>query len=508
MDPQTGGKGAAMIDDGFRREMEAGQVAHAAGDPQQAVTHFAQAVRLAPDHPVAIFNLGIALEDAGRPDAALPVLTEACRRRPDHAPTLFRLGSLLAMVGQPAQALPLLLRLREVQPDFPDAAFRCANVLMALDQPDAAERAYRLALILAPGEGVIVNNLAGALRRQGRGAEAARWCRRAVRCEPDSAEYHKNLGACLIQLGQWREGWPHYDWRCRQSVWRWRREVPGVPRWEGQPLAGKRILVHFEQGLGDTLQFIRYMAVLKDRGARTLFECQPTLRDILRSVSGIDELICHGDPLPDADLHAPLMSLPGLCGSMPATVPGASVPYLHPPPDRVAAWASRITHEGMRIGIHWQAAGAERSIPLAAFAPLAAVPGVRLFCLQQDAGLEQLKTWTGDVEITRFVDSEHDRQHGSFLDSAAIIANLDLVVGCDSAMIHLAGAMGKPAFLALPPVGDWRWMDDARRTVWYDGVSIFRADRQRSWPAVMERMAQAIIDDSILKIRRDHRRHS
>lgn len=497
-----------MSGEGFRRAMEAGQAAHAAGDLQQAIACFADAVRLCAAHPVALFNLGIALEDAGQADAALPVQAEALRLRPDHPPILFRLGSLLAASGQPEKALPLLSRLLTIKPDFPDAAFRCGNALMAVDQPVAAERAYRRALLLEPGGATIINNLAGALRRQGRVGDAAHWYRRAVALAPQSAEYHKNLGTCLIQLGDWRQGWPHYDWRCRQSVWRWRRDVPGIPRWDGSDMTGKRILVHFEQGLGDTLQFIRYMAVLKDRGAWTLFECQPTLRDILRGVSGIDELICHGDPLPDADFHAPLMSLPGLCGSIPQTVPAASVPYLHAPPDRVAAWASRIGNGGVRIGINWQAAGADRSIPLAAFAPFAAIPGVRLFSLQQDVGIDQLNDWTGHVPITVFPDAEREREHGSFLDSAAIIANLDLVISCDSAMIHLAGAMGKPAFLALPFLGDWRWMNDPARTVWYDCVCVFRAESQGEWAAVMDRIAQAIVDGAIRKIRYVHSQNS
>jgi len=489
-----------MTLDGFRQAMEAGQAAHAAGDLHDAITHFAEAVRLSPGHPVALFNLGITLEDAGQVEAALPVQEEALRLRPDHPQSLFRLGSLLAALGQPQRALPLLTRLLALKPDFPDGAFRCGNALMALDRPAEAERAYRLALSLEPGQGTIINNLAGAARRQGQVSDAAPWYRRAVRCDPDRAEYHKNLGTCLIHQGHWREGWPHYDWRDRQAVWRWRRDVPGVPRWDGTSLAGKRILVHFEQGLGDTLQFIRYMAVLKQMGACTLFECQPTLRDILRGVWGIDELICHGDPLPPADVHAPLMSLPGLCGSTPATVPCASVSYLHPPQDRVAAWASRIGNEGLRVGLNWQAAGADRSIPLAAFAPLATIPGVRLFSLQQDVGLDQLEAWPGSVGITRFLDAERDRTHGSFMDSAAIVANLDLVVSCDSAMIHLAGAMGKPAFLALPPLADWRWMDDPESTVWYDCVRMFRSQQQQDWTQAVGRMAQTVMEISIRKI--------
>lgn len=483
-----------MVDDDFHREIESGVQAHAAGRPDLAAAHFAQAVKLLPDHPVALFNLGIALEDAGRADAALPVLEEAWRLRPDHAHTLFRLGSLLAVRGRHEAAAALLGRLLVQQPDYPDVAFRLGNVLMALGRHAAAERAYGLAVILDPASGSVANNLGGALRRQGRAADAARWYDRAVRLAPSVPEFHMNLGACLIMLGAWREGWPHFDWRDRQAVWLWRREVPGVPRWDGSPLAGRTILVHFEQGLGDTLMFVRYLSVLKRQGARTLFECQPTMRDILRSVPDIDQLVCHGDPLPPADWHAPLMSLPGLCGDGPETVPGAGGAYLHPPADRVAAWGRRIGTQGFRIGINWQAAGDDRSMPLAAFAPLAAVPGVRLFNLQQVVGLDQLDRLAGTFGITRFPDAEQERTHGSFVDSAAIIANLDLVVSCDSAMIHVAGAMGRPAFLVLPRVADWRWLTHPDRTVWYDCVRMFRTEQDGDWDGVMARVTGAVID--------------
>ncbi|MFY8095721.1 MAG: tetratricopeptide repeat protein [Niveispirillum sp.] len=483
-----------MVDDPFQQEFESGVRAHAGGRPDLAAGHFAQAVKLLPDHPVALFNLGIALEDSGQAEAALPVLQEAWRRRPDHLHTLFRLGSLLAARGRHEAALALLGRLLTLRPDYPDAAFRLANVLMALGRHAAAERTYRLALVLDPGAGSVANNLGGALRRQGRAAEAARWYGRAVRLTPSAPEFHMNLGACLIMLGAWREGWPHLDWRDRQAVWLWRRAVPGVPRWDGSPLAGRTILVHFEQGLGDTLMFVRYLSVLKRQGARTLFECQPTMRDILRSFPDIDQLVCHGDPLPPADWHAPLMSLPGLCGDRPETVPGAGGAYLHPPADRVAAWARRIGTDGFKIGINWQAAGDDRSIPLAAFAPLAAVPGVRLFNLQQDVGLDQLGALAGSFGITCFPDAEQERTHGSFVDSAAIIANLDLVVSCDSAMIHLAGAMGRPAFLALPWLADWRWLTQPDRTVWYDCVRMFRAQEEGCWEGVLSSIAQAVVE--------------
>ncbi|MFV3126458.1 tetratricopeptide repeat protein [Niveispirillum sp. KHB5.9] len=489
-----------MVDDSLRRQVEAGAQAHAAGRLDAAIDHFARAARMSPGHPAVLFNLGIALEDAGRAEEALAILTEAHRLRPDHPHTLFRLGSLLAGRGTHEAAADMFSRLLVVWPDYPDAAFRLGNVLMALEQYKAAERAYRMAVALDPGTGSVANNLGSALRRQNGVADAACWYGRAVRLAPGVSEYHKNLGTCLIFQGNWREGWPHYDWRNRQAAWRWRRDIPGIPRWDGSPLAGRTILVHFEQGLGDTLQFIRYMGVLKRQGARTLFECQPTMRDILRCVPDIDQLVCHGEPLPPADCHAPLMSLPGLCDNTPDKVPAAHAPYLHPPADRVAAWGRRIGTRGFKVGINWQAAGLDRSIPLAAFAPLSTVPGIRLFNLQQDVGLDQLDALAGPLNITRFPDAERERAHGSFVDSAAIIANLDLVVSCDSAMIHVAGTMGKTAFLALPWLADWRWLSHPDRTCWYDCVRMFRSEVEGDWHGIMTRITQSALAMSNLKI--------
>lgn len=478
----------------WRRQFEAGIAAHSAGRLQEAVSHFALAARQQPDHPVVLYNLGIALEDAGRGDTALPALAQAARLRPDHAPTLFRLGSLLAAGGQQEAAAELLARLVALQPGFPDAAFRLGNVLVALERYEQAERAFRLALALEPGSAAILNNLGSALLAGGQVDGAIPWLRRAIRLAPSAPEGHKNLGTALFLKGDFRQGGPHYDWRERQENWGWKRHFPGIPRWDGSSLAGKTILVHHEQGLGDTILFIRYLRLLKQAGARTLFECQPTLRDILAWVPDIDQLICHGDPLPPADFHAPLISLPGVCGMVADTVPGGAVPYLKPPPHQVAKWRHRVGTHGFKIGINWHASAAPRSIPLSAFAPIAAIDGVRLFSLQQCVGLDQLDALAGPMGITTFPDAERDRAFGSFVDSAAIIANLDLVVSCDSAMIHLAGAMGHPAFLALPRMGDWRWMQHPDRTAWYDSVRLFRAQAPNDWTTAIAPMAPLIAE--------------
>jgi Flp pilus assembly protein TadD len=481
--------------DSFLSHFNRGLAHYQAGRLGDATAEFRAAVAVQPGRPVAVYNLGIALADLGEREAAAKMLSEALRLRPDHPQTLFRLGGLLLGLDQAAAAVSMFRRLMRLQPGFPDAAFMLGNALMALDAPEQAQSAYRLAHALDPGRASIANNLGGSVMACVRPAEAVPHYRRAIQLDPDVPEYHKNLGTCLLTLGDFAEGWPAYEWRHRQANWRWKRSFPGVPAWDGGPLVGKTILVHFEQGLGDTVQFIRYLPLLQRMGARTIFECQPQLRDVLTGMRGVDILVCHGDPLPPFDVHVPLMSLPLHCRTTVATIPADrydGLPCLLPSPARVAFWRERIPASGFKVGINWQAAGANRSIPLEHFAPLAALPGVQLFSLQQRAGLEQLDRLGRTLGIVSWPDAERDTGFSSFVDSAAIIASLDLVISCDSAMIHLAGALGKSAFLLLPWLGDWRWMQNRESTPWYESVRLFRMQSRNDWAGVMRRVADEI----------------
>lgn len=460
---------------------------------EAAASCFRKAVATRPEHPVAWFVLGLVLRGLGRPDGAAVALRAALRLRPDDADTLFQWASLLIERRLAGEALAPLLRLVASRPGHPDAAFNLGNALMAVDEPERAETAYRLAVLLEPGLAAANNNLGAAILSQCRPEAAAVSYRRAVRLEPESAEHHKNLGVSLLTAGNFEEGAREYEWRTRQAVWRWNRDCPGTPLWDGGPLAGKTILVHFEQGLGDTVQFVRYMVVLKAMGARTVFECQPPLKRLLATVPGIDALVARGEPVPEADCLLPLMSLPHRCRTVVGTIPGG-VPYLRADPDRVAFWRRRIAEAGrrdeFRVGVQWRAAGADRSIPLDHFARLTHLSGVRLYSLQKGDGPGQWERPDDGLGIVSL--SDRGTEGEGFVDTAAIIESMDLIVACDSVVGHIAGAMGRTVFLALPWLGDWRWMRRPDSTPWYPATRLFRMTRRNDWDGVMTRIAAEI----------------
>lgn len=462
---------------------------------ESASSCFRMAATVRPEHPVVWFVLGLVLRGLGQLDGATVAFRAALRLRPDDPDTLFQWASLLIERRLVGEALAPLLRLVALRPGHPGAAFSLGNGLMAVDEPERAEAAYRLAVALEPGSAAANNNLGAALLSRCRPEAAAVSYRRAVRLEPASPEHHKNLGVSLLMVGNFEEGAREYEWRTRQAVWRWNRDSLGIPPWDGGPLAGKTILVHFEQGLGDTVQFIRYMAVLKAMGARTVFECQPALKRLLAGVPGIDALVARGEPLPEADRRVSLMSLLDRCRTTVGTIPGG-VPYLRSDPDRAEFWRRRIVEAGgrdaFRVGIQWRAAGADRSIPLDRFARLSHLSGVRLYSLQKADGPGQWERPDDRLGIVSLPDRDGKGEDEGFIDTAAIIEGMDLIVACDSVVGHIAGAMGRPVLLALPWLGDWRWMRHPDSTPWYPATRLFRMTRRNDWDGVMARIAAVV----------------
>jgi len=465
-------------------------VAHLrAGRVVEAEARFRAAVAAAPTHPAVRVNHGLTLKLLGRRDEAFASFSAVLERDPDHPDALFNHAALLVESRRADLALPGLLRLTRSRPDHPNALFTLGNARMNLNDPRGAEAAYRGALVVAPGDGTTMNNLGAAVMSQNRPAEAAIFYRRGVALSPESPEYHKNLGTCRLMSGDFQEGGREYEWRERQSVWKWRREFPGKTRWDGvAPIAGRTVLVHFEQGIGDSFQYIRYASLLRKRGARVIFECQKPLKRLLSSHRDLDGLVAHGDPLPDFDLYAPLMSLPYLTGATPETIPGG-VPYLRAEPELVASWGERVAPGEFRVGINWHANETARSIPLELFEGIARLPGARLYSLQKVLGLEQLdrlRDRLGIVDWTETMDGGPD----GFVDTAAVMANMDLIISCDSAVNHLAGAMGLPSILVLRWFADWRWMRLPETSPYYPSMRLFRMAAPDDWGEVMGRVTE------------------
>jgi hypothetical protein len=332
------------------------------------------------------------------------------------------------------------------------------------------------------------------LLRAGRPADALACHAEAVRLQPDFAVAHLNRGMALLALGDLAQGWAEYEWRW--PALKLPRPTIPAPAWDGADPAGRRLLLWAEQGLGDTLQFIRYAGELRARGAEVLFRCPTPLVRLLARTPGISRLIPEDDPVPACDGHAPLVSLPGLLGTRtPEDIP-ASVPYVHPDPALVSAWAEHVRAiPGFRVGVCWQGSPTNpedrrRSFGPAPLAPLAAVPGVTLISLQKGEGAGRRTEVAGQFPI-RALDGL-DEESGPFMDTAAVMRHLDLVVTCDSAIAHLAGALGVPVWVALPHAADWRWLTGRADSPWYPTARLFRQRVPGDWADVFGRMAEEL----------------
>jgi hypothetical protein len=301
-------------------------------------------------------------------------------------------------------------------------------------------------------------------------------------------------GVARLRLGDYAGGWPDYEWRYKLKEF----VMPNFaqPRWNGERLDGKTILLAAEQGLGDTLQFVRYAAVVRQRCAKVIVACQKALIPLLSNIPSIDQLFLPGVELPHFDAWASLVSLPGIMGTTLETIP-AEVPYLFPSKDLVEKWQGDLqTSPGFKVGICWQGspdykADRERSIPLAEFAPLARVPGVQLISLQKGHGAEQMAQCSDSVPVADLA-SRLDVSSGPFTDTAAVMKSLDLIITADTAIAHLAGGLGAPVWIALAYVAHWCWIWERDDSPWYPSARLFRQTERGNWKPVFTRMAEAL----------------
>ncbi|MGA1859692.1 tetratricopeptide repeat-containing glycosyltransferase family protein [Azospirillum sp. 11R-A] len=438
--------------------------------------------------------LGLCLRASGRPAEAMEPLRQALRLKPDHLDALNALGSILLDQRHIEHALIAFRELARLKPDYPGALLTLGNLFMFSGDGERARAVYRLALAVEPDVAVNHNNLGAVSLSLGHLADAALAYRRALAIDVGRPEYRKNLGTCLLMAGDYANGTVAYEGRLEQGVWR-KRNMPGV-LWQGQPLAGKTLLVHFEQGLGDSFQYIRYAGVLKRMGARVLYECQPALKRVLSTAPDLDGLFAFGEPLPAYDYHISLMSLMNRLGTTPDSVPGG-VPYLRAEPQLQAGWADRLDRlEGgnrpaLRIGINWHGNETGKSIPLECFEAMGKLAGVRLYSLQKVSGLDHLERLRDRVSVTE-LGADFDAGPDAFLDTAAAMANMDLIVTCDTSVCHLAGAMGRPTWVVLKWFADWRWMRDRLDSPWYPTMRLFRQARSNDWAEVMARVTAAV----------------
>ena len=468
-----------------------GHVLQALGRPEAAVAAYGAAVHLKPDFADAHARQGAVLADLGRAEEAAAAYTAAVQLRPDFAEAHLNLGNALADLGRLDEALAAQDTAIRLAPGLPQAHYNRGNILRRLGRLDDAVDAYDAAIRLDPGYAQAHANRGAVLTELARVDEAAAAYGAAIRLKPDYAEAHYNEAFLHLLRGDLAAGWPKYEWRRRGGRGDLRPRDFTQPQWQGEDIAGRTILLHAEQGLGDAIQFCRYAPRVAARGARVVLEAPRPLLRLLSGLAGVDRLVATGDSPPAFDLHCPLMSLPGVFGTTLETIP-ADIPYLSAEGPAVEAWRARIGATGFKVGITWQgnptaAAEQGRSVPLAAFAPLSRIPGVRLISLQKVHGLDQLEGLPAGMRVET-LGEDFDAGPDAFVDTAGAMAALDMILTVDTAVGHLAGALGRPVWLALQQIPHWVWTMQGERSPWYPNTRLFRQAARGDWSGVFARM--------------------
>jgi len=449
-----------------------GVICHQNGKLGDAIDHVKRAAKLAPN--VALFhaNLGEMLRLAGRPKLAVDEARAALEIEPTMPTALSNLGVALYELKAFEEAAGAQRKAIASNPNFAEAHSNLGNALHALRRFDEAVIAYRRAIEINTNYADAWANLGTTLHHSGSFEEGIMALRRAIALAPHHANARSGLGILLLMRGDLGEGWDEYEWRLR-STERKGPKFPEIP-WQGENLAGKHIYVQAEQGFGDTLQFARYMPLLAARAEKVTLRVHQQLVRLLReSLPGITILGDRGDPAP-YQCDAVLLSLPRIFKNRLETIP-AEVPYLRAPADAAQKWGRRLAKmKGLKIGIAWagnpeHVNDARRSIGLRLLAPLFAVRGTSFASLQFGARAADLKTLAGKAKIDELAPDLED-----FVDTAAAVTALDLVITVDTSVAHLAGALGKPVWVVLPWVTDWRWLLRREDNPWYPTMRLFR----------------------------------
>jgi tetratricopeptide (TPR) repeat protein len=487
-----------------------------------AVESYGRALALSPTYSFALINRAILYREARRAEDALADYERALEAQPENFEAHCGRATVLLDQHRYAEALDDGTRAAALRPERPEGHLRRALALAGLDRHGEALESYDLALArapgmaeayagraavlqhlrhhsaaladadravaLAPGAAAAHFNRGAALRDLGRIEQAIQSFERARSMQPDDATTHCNLGGLLLLLGRFEEGWPYFEWRSRLPEAPKSRRHP-QPAWDGtQDVSGKILFVYADQGLGDTIQFARFAKLAQQRGARVVMSVQRSLCRLMSTLNPAVEVLGHDESPPAFDHHCALASLPGAFKTTLQNIP-ADVPYLSAQPERVTAWRRRLSGPGFKIGVSWQGStiktGVGRSFPLQALRNLAAIPGVRLISMQQSTGVEQLHSLPDGMQVETLGD-DFDAGPDAFVDTAAVMECLDLVISCDTSIAHLAGALGRPTWVMLKRVPDWRWLLDRTDSPWYPTVEVFRQTVDGRWDDVFE----------------------
>ena len=517
-----------MARTGASSAFEEGNARMSAGAYQEAVALYDLAVAEKSDHVFALFNRGQALKKLQRFDDAADSFALAIALRPAQVQLYEIAGDLLFDRGRLEDAVKVLRQGLEIDPGSIKILILLCKALIGLQQYDEALVRGQVAMDLRPDDAQLPNLMGSILVSLRRHAESIPFLEKAVALNPGRFKAHFNLALalslagltrralveferslalepghgksrlnraiCQMKLGDFAEGWRGYQNR-RDFSTHYHRVGFRDPEWVGaEDIKGKTILVHAEFGLGDTLQFCRYIPLLEKAGAKVLLAVQPTVRTLMRSLSETVDLVDAADASLQFDHHCRMMSLPLAFGTTVETIPG-STPYLAADPERIAHWRKIVGQEGFKVGVCWRGSkiGDERGLSFAAsdLASLATIPGVRLISLQKSDDPEEWRALSSQTGIESLLDPA-DLSEGGMLDTAALLSACDLVVSCDTSIVHLAGALGRPTWVVMPVDGDWRWLDRRSDSPWYPTMRLFRPTLLGSREAVFEAVGLAL----------------
>ena len=461
-----------------------GIVLRGLGRHAEALACFDRALLVKPDYAEALNNRGMALRCPGRHDEALACFDRALFLKPDYAEAHNNRGVTLCDLGNLEEAIASFDRALSLMPAYSEALNNCGVALVSVGRPSDALACFNRALAIRPDDAMAMNNRGNALSDLRRNDEALASYERALALAPDSATIRYDLALFRLLLGDFARGWLEHEWRWKQPKWAAIRRDFAQPLWLGaEPLDGKTLLLHHEQGLGDTLQFCRYARLAAARGARVVLVVQPPLVPLLTGLDSVAEVLPTGAALPPFDFHCPLLSLPLAFGTRPETIPPPIVPRSDP--TRLAVWCERLGEKSRpRIGLAWSGNPGNRndrnrSLALAELAPLLS-QDFEWISLQKDVRADDGSVLTAYPGIRHF--------GAGFADTAALIELTDLVIAVDTSIAHLAGTMGKRVWILLAFNADWRWPKDGDDSPWYPTARLFRQPALGDWASVVERL--------------------
>ena len=456
------------------------------GHTEDAVVAFQKAICLKPDFSEAHYNLGCILNKEGRHDEAIVCYQRAIQYKPDLAEAYYNMGIAYQEKGEDDEAIAHYKAALQCNPGLAEPYINLGGALQKKGEIEAAIGCYQKALQINPCCADAYNNLGSLWKGKRRFDEALDCFRKAIGFNPDLAEAHWNLALQQLLQGNYEEGWKEYEWRSRIKGLESLQTKYEQPLWRGSDIKGRTILIHAEQGMGDTIQFIRYIPLVAQRGAKVIVEAQKELDRLFCGLEGVHDFIPRGNSLPMFDVHCPLLSLPLVFGTVLGTIPGKT-PYITVDQALLEQWQHRIGagHGRVRVGLAWSGnprheADKKRSASLDAFSRFAGLPDVTFFSLQKGIAAEETKNPPKGIKLFDLSEELHD-----FAETAALIANLDLIVSVDTAVAHLAGALGKTVWTLLPYTPDWRWMLNRDDSPWYPSMRLFRQPSEGDWEGVI-----------------------